>query len=399
MSKKLESEVWNVERCAGCGACVVACSKCIVKFEGDKEHPSRKDIWKNVGLTKSKLDVCHFCEMEGVKFCELSCPRLVEEWPDGPVLRNVLVRTAGKKKTNNPNEIITNLLAGAMQARMIDGAVISDIDRWTLIPYPLVATSISELVESAGNQYIWSPTLQGLKEAIYKMGLKKVAVVGTPCVMQALDRIEKADAKALKHIAERIKLKVGVFCSGVYTQAALEEISESLKIPISSLQSISVSQKDDSLSVATYSGEKKEMKLSEATKLIRAGCGRCYDLLSEASDISIGPIGAGEGHSVAILRTSAGANALDNAANLKLLETKHGVDEKALKTAKEAKKKRKRAEMIDGLKILMLEALRDPARIEEARKKFTEIYYQKTTNERKEKEPEGRYGCGTCSLC
>jgi coenzyme F420 hydrogenase subunit beta len=399
MSKKLESEVWDVERCAGCGACVVACSKRIVKFEGNEEHPSKKEIWKNVGLTRSKLDVCHFCEMEGVKFCELSCPRLVEEWPNGSVLRKVLVRTAGKKKINNPNEIITNLLAGAIQARMIDGAVISDIDRWTLIPYPLVATSISEIVESAGNQYIWSPTLEGLKESIDKKGLKNVAVVGTPCVLQALDRIEKSEEKALRYIADRIKLRVGVFCSGVYTQAALKELSESLKIPISSLQTISVSQKDDLLSVATYSGDKKEMKLSEVTKLIRAGCGRCYDLLSETSDISIGPIGAKEGYSVAIVRTSAGVNVLDNAVNLKLLETKEGVDEKALNTAKEAKKKRKRAEMIDGLKILMLEALRDPSRIEEARKKFTEIYYQKTTNERQEKEPEGRYGCGTCSLC
>jgi coenzyme F420 hydrogenase subunit beta len=311
----------------------------------------------------------------------------------------MLVRTGGKKTSGNPNEIITNLLIGAMKNRMIDGAVISDIDRWTLIPFPLVALSISDLVESVGNQYVWSPTLEGLKEAIYKKGLKNVAVVGTPCILQALDSIEKSEEKALRYIADRIKLKVGVFCSGVYSQAAIKEISEALKISLSTIESISVSQKDDLLSVGTWSGEKKEMKLSEVTELVRIGCGRCYDLLSETSDISIGPIGAKEGYSVAIVRTSAGVNVLDNAVNLKLLDTKEGVDEKALKNAKETKKRRKRAEMIDRLKVLMLEALRDPSRVEEAKKRFAEVYFRKTIDNRQEKEPEGKEGCGTCSLC
>ena len=99
---------------------------------------------------------------------------------------------------------------------MIDGAVISDVDRWTLIPFPLVAISISDLVESVGNQYVWSSTLEGLKEAIYEKGLKNVAVVGTPCALQALDCIEKSEEKALRYIADRIKLRVGVFCSGVF---------------------------------------------------------------------------------------------------------------------------------------------------------------------------------------
>jgi coenzyme F420 hydrogenase subunit beta len=370
-----------------------------LKFEADGEHPFKNEIWKDVGLTRSKLDVCHFCEMEGAKLCEISCPRLIEDWPDGPVLRKVLVRTCGKETTGNPNEIITNLLIGAMERRMIDGAVISDVDRWTLIPFPLVAISISDLVESVGNQYVWSPTLEGLKEAVYERGLENVAVVGTPCMLQALDCIEGSEEKALRYIADRVKLRVGVFCSGVYSQAALEEVSESLKIPLSSIESISVSQKDDLLSVGTWSGEKKEMKLSDVAELVRIGCGRCYDMVSETSDISIGPIGAKEGYSAAIVRTSAGLNVLDNAVNMKLLEFKEGVDEKALENAKETKKKRKRAEMIDHLKVLMLKALRDPSRVEEAKKVFAEVYYRKTKDNRQKKAAEGKEGCGTCSLC
>lgn len=398
MSKKLESEVWNMERCAGCGACVTACSKRIVHFDDDADHPSKKKIKKTVALTTSILDTCHFCDMAGEHLCEDACPRLQEDWKDGPVLKALLVNTAvGKNHSGEPNDVIAYLLAGAMQAGLIDAVVMTDVDRWTMVPGPKVATSIAEIMESAGNQYIWHPTLEGLTEAIYKMDLKKVAVVGTPCNIQALSRIGASGTRALGYLNDRIKIKVGLFCSGVYKKQALKDIAAAVKIPATHIKSVSVSQKDDQLTVMTHDGQTKKMKLSQATNLIRVGCGRCYDLLSEQSDISIGPIGAKKGASVAIVRTSAGEVVLDNAVALGLVATKEGVDEKALAEAKESKKRRKRAEMIDGLQILMLEALRDPTKVEEAKKKFGEIYYKKSGGGKMDTEPQG--GCGTCSTC
>lgn len=354
---------------------------------------------KRVGLTNTRLDVCHFCDMEGVRLCELSCPRLQEDWDDGPVLREMLVKTTGKHKSGNPNEVIAYLLAGAMQNGMIDGVVMTDVDRWTLIPRPNVGRSISGVFESAGNQYIWSPTLEGLKEAIYKEDLKQVAVVGNPCMIQALDRLERSGQKALTHLSDRVKLKVGLFCTGVYKQEALDEIASSLKVPLHSIKWLSVDQKGDKLVAMTFGGEEKKMKLSDATSLIRAGCGRCPDLVSEASDISIGPIGAKKGSSVAIVRTFAGENVLDTAVALGLLEEAKGVDKNTLDAAKEAKKKRKRAEMIDGLQILMLEAMKDPSRIEEAKKKFGEIYFKDKGGSATASPSKGSTGCGPCDMC
>ena len=399
MSKQLESEVWNLERCAGCGACVTACSKRILFFEEGANHPIKEKVTKTVGLSTTVLDVCHFCEMAGEMLCELSCPRMQEEWPDGPVKRKVLIRTVGENPSGVTNEVVANLLAGAMRAGMIDGALISDVDRWTLVSHPRVATSIAEVVESAGNQFIWNPTLEGLAEAVYENGLRRLAVVGLPCMNEALERISTSDTRALDYIADRIVLRVGLFCAGVYKQESLSEISSLLKIPMSSIKAISVSQRDDRLLVTTFSGEDMEVKLSEVAKLVRKGCGRCYDLLAEAADISIGPLGAPEGYSVAIVRTDNGENALDNAVAWGLLEVKDGVDENALEVLKANKKKRKVAEMIDGLQILMLEAFKDPSRIEEARKRFGEYYSMKTEGKAKEKEPADKYGCGTCSLC
>jgi len=398
VSKKLESEVWDLDRCAGCGACVATCSKRIVRFE-DIEHPKKKKVIKTIGQTSKPLDVCHFCDMEGFNLCDLSCPRIKKEWPDGPVLKTTLIRTKGKVPSEEPNEIIAYLLSSAMQAGMIDGVIVTDVDPWTLVPYPKVATSISEVIEAAGNQYIWSPTLEGLKDAIYKKGLKRLAVVGTPCVIQALQKMSEEDRNALNYIMSKIKVRVGLFCSGIYRVDALKDISGAVGVPITNLQTISVNQKGDKLKVTTYDGKSKEMKLSDTTKLIRKGCGRCYDLTSEFSDISIGPIGAKKGYATAIIRTGAGQNVLDNAVRYATLETKDGVDMKALKGAKDSKARRKQAEMMDDLKILMLEALRNPAKVEEAKAKFGEVYYKGTGGKEDKEKPKGRSSCGTCSLC
>lgn len=399
MSRQLESEVWNLERCAGCGACVVACSKRILYFEGDVDHPSKEVVRKTVALSTTTLDVCHFCEMAGEKLCELSCPRMQEEWADGPFRREVLVRTTGKRPSGVTNDVVGNLLAGAMRAGMIDGALISDVDRWTLVSNPRVATSIADLVESAGNQFIWNPTLEGLTDAIYESDLRRLAVVGLPCMMQATERISASNAKALDYISGRIVLRVGLFCAGVYKQESLSAISSMLKVPQSSIKAISTSQADDRLEVTTFGGEVMEVKLSDVARLVRKGCGRCYDLLAECADISLGPLGAPEGYSAAIVRTDRGENVLDNAIAWDLLETKEGVDDKALAAMKETKRKRKAAEMIDGLQILMLEAIKDPSRIDEARKRFGEYYNMRTIGPKKEAEPADKSGCGTCSLC
>ena len=39
MSEQLERYVWELEKCAGCGACVACCSKGVLQFSEAHEHP------------------------------------------------------------------------------------------------------------------------------------------------------------------------------------------------------------------------------------------------------------------------------------------------------------------------------------------------------------------------
>jgi ferredoxin len=79
MSTRLQQEVWALDRCSGCGVCVAACSKGVLYWNGD-QHPLLEEREKALGLSHIKLRTCEVCE----KFCELSCPRLVDCTPMEP---------------------------------------------------------------------------------------------------------------------------------------------------------------------------------------------------------------------------------------------------------------------------------------------------------------------------
>ncbi|TLN09763.1 4Fe-4S dicluster domain-containing protein, partial [bacterium] len=74
MVKRLESEVWELDNCSGCGMCVAACSKQVLVWQ-EESHPVKQVRTKTLGLSKTTLDSCTFCR----KFCEEVCPRL-EHW-------------------------------------------------------------------------------------------------------------------------------------------------------------------------------------------------------------------------------------------------------------------------------------------------------------------------------
>ena len=48
MVKRLETEVWSLDTCAGCGLCVATCSKQMLEWDGG-DHPVLQKRTKTVG--------------------------------------------------------------------------------------------------------------------------------------------------------------------------------------------------------------------------------------------------------------------------------------------------------------------------------------------------------------
>jgi coenzyme F420 hydrogenase subunit beta len=369
MSTRLQQEVWALERCSGCGVCVAACSKGVLYWDGE-QHPLLEKREKALGLSHLKLRTCEVCE----KFCELSCPRLVD-WTAMEPRTMVSARSAGVVHSSAPNDVIQALLVAARSADLIDGVVMLDMDPWTLESVARVATTVDEIVSSVGMQYLWAPVLSALNEAIFDLGLTRLAVVGSPCVAEGARRLMNAEHERLWPYQKAIRLTIASFCTGIYMPNMVTELLErGMGIARHQIRGLTTSATNGTLAVALWDGTERSIPLTDVEPFTRHGCGSCDDYLGESADIAVGAIGAQPGYATLIARTPAGEVFVQNARGFGLLETIDQVDKAALSAAKEDKDRRARAQAFDEFRILMLDALSDPGKRAQVRKQFVSLY-------------------------
>jgi coenzyme F420 hydrogenase subunit beta len=370
MSKQLEREVWALDRCSGCGLCVATCSKGMLHWDERGKHPVREIRQKTIGLTQIPLDSCTFCEV----FCEETCPRLYE-WKELPARRTVSAKTKGVMDSGEPNEVIKRLLISALSADLIDGVIMSDVDGWNVQPQAKVMTKAGEIADSLGAQGLWVPVLSILNEAVYEKKLRKIAVVGPPCVSQAIRTLMASENTRLNPYKEAIELTIAVFCTGTYDPRLVYELLEGVKgISRHDVRRVHVSPRDRELRILLWDDSTKTIPLSKIEGYTRPGCASCADFLGESADIAVGSLGAKEGYCTLITRSEVGDLCLQNTLDFELLEVVEEVDEEALKRAKEQKEGRERAEAFDELMLMMLDALREPRKRAEVREEFIRLY-------------------------
>lgn len=389
MSTRLQQEVWALERCSGCGACVAACSKGVLYWNGE-QHPVLETRTKALGLSRIRLRTCEVCE----KFCELSCPRLVDWTPMEP-RSMVSARSAGVIKSGAPNDVIQALLVAARSADLIDGVLMLDMDHYTLEPVARVATTVHEIVNSVGMQYLWAPVLSVLNEAVFERKLDRLAVVGPPCVAEGARRLMNSEHALLWPYRDAIRLTISTFCTGMYMPDMVTDLLEQGKgIARQQIRSLATSLADGELKATLWDGAELTIPLTEVEPFTRHGCGSCDDYLGESADIAIGAMGALPDHATLITRTPVGDLFVQNARRFGLLETMDQVNEAALAAAKEAKDRRARAQAFDEFRILMLDALSDPAKRSRVNKLFTGLYGAGQTAA--VKKEAGYVSCGAC---
>lgn len=389
MLTRLQKEVWALQRCSGCGACVAACSKGVL-YWGEEQHPLLEERQKTLGLSQLRLRTCEVCE----RFCELSCPRLVDREPI-EARATISARSAGVVSSGAPNDVIQALLVAARSADLIDGAIVPDIDPWTLEPTARVATTIDEIVSGLGMQHLWTPVLGALNRAIFELGLTKLAIVGPPCAAEGARRLMNAKHERLWPYQKAIRLTIAPFCTGAYWPAMIVELLERGKgIPRQHIRSLTTSVANGSVTVALWNGTDRQIPLTEVEPFTRQGCARCDDYLGESADVAVGAVGALSGCATIIARTPAGEAVVQNARAFGLLETVDEVDEAALSAAKGEKDRRARAQAFDEFRILMLDGLSNPEKRAEARRSFVRLFGSSQTGSLKREECNA-----SCSGC
>lgn len=321
--------------CMGCGACVVACPRGVLAYEG--EQPVQTD-------TESGAAGCRFGD-RGCTVCAKACPRLHADDPtvlesavlgrarrdDEPagVARTVTAARATCASTHAAAQdggFVTALLSWALEHGMIDGAVVSSVDPSApLQPAPVLATTPAELAAAARSRYTYSANPLVLRDVAPS---RRVALVGTPCQVAAVRRAQASGLKRFRSVA----FTVGLMCSESFTvDGLLHGVLESrLGIALGDVRKVNIKGRvlvsvepgrEGFLRRGAIDGSAArilepglvEIPLRECKPFAREACHWCPDFAAELADVSAGGLGL-DGWTVAMARTPLGEDWLHAAA-------------------------------------------------------------------------------------
>jgi coenzyme F420 hydrogenase subunit beta len=219
--------------------------------------------------------------------------------------------------------VVTTLLTFALKNKRVDGVAVSGTDKdKPLYPAPTLATTPQQILQSAGTRYSYSPNLLAFKKGI-EQNRKKLAFDGTPCQIEAIRKIQMIP---LKNYVEKLKLTIGLMCSGSFSYKGLVEnyIKGKLDINPSDISKINIKGK---VLLEMKSGETKAIPLKKVQPYLRKSCSTCTDFSAELADISVGGLGL-NGWSLVIIRTEIGEKLFTDAVKAELLEVRPVKEEK-----------------------------------------------------------------------
>ncbi len=345
----LEHEVIFRDLCSGCGACEAVCPDDVIEVE---EYPRLVGKCTNCGYC---LALCPRSFLSN----EAAERKLFGEVDEG-LLGHVEVKIAARAMEQWVMEeaqdggFVTALLRYLLENKLVDGAVVSAVDEgepWK--PVPKLVTRAEELVNTGGTRYSNSASIRVLKEA-GKRGLKELALVGVPCQIEGMRKIQNYPIEDVK--LPRVKFSIALFCKGNFLHGGLmkELIAGKYKIDLREMTRIDIKGKNV---VVNVGDEEVLIPLKEAHEYLRQGCKVCYDFTSRLSDFSVGSVGSPKGYSTVIARTKIAAEILDKMEAEKVIEAqglkmeKPGVEmiELLQKIKERDAKKHTRRKVIDAM--------------------------------------------------
>jgi coenzyme F420 hydrogenase subunit beta len=307
----LIQEVQKPGLCHRCGACVTFCTAInygALELDDDGK-PRYGEIEKCI-----ECGLCHAICPEIDELEEETKRRIGWSAPIGRVIETTVARAQDAAIRDNATDggVVTALLLHLLERGRIDGAIVTkQVGRFQRRPF--LATSAEEIREAAGFFFDTSHGMKTFSDAymtyssieefdpLVKKGLGRVALVGTPCQIKSVRRMQAMGIVP----SDSIQLCLGLFCSGnfVFGDEQRQKIAAAGDFAWDDVRKINIKEH---LLVHLASGEKREIDLDELDFMRRYACQYCPDYAAEYSDISFGGIGAQEGWTTVITRTPLG---------------------------------------------------------------------------------------------
>jgi coenzyme F420 hydrogenase subunit beta len=312
-------EVQDRGICGRCGGCVSFCSA------GEFNALGMRDDGLPELIDEEKCVKCGICY--------LICPQIKTlnrdlnekmSWksPIGPRRRHASARTTSPAimEVCTDGGVVTSLLAYALDKKLIQAAIVSK----RMGPFtrqPMVATNSDELMEAAGSHFeetfhldeigrrynSFVPSIKDIKK-LGKRNLEKIALVGTPCQIYTLRKME-----LLKVVpSDTIVLTIGLFCMENFSfdEGARRRLEKSIGVHLKSIRKLNIK---DNVIVTQESGEVVHVPFEAVHEFARPACFACSDFACDYADISCGGLGSPDKYTTTIVRTSVGEKVYNGA--------------------------------------------------------------------------------------
>ncbi len=269
------------EDCIGCGACALVCPTNAIS--------EQKNIFPVTSLDNEEME-------EGF---------LKGERDDDLGLYSELF-AAGTNIEGQDGGIVTALLARGIETRLLDAAVVV-LNREIYGAKAALVDDIQGILGAKGTKYMRVPVMPRLMEAL-KSGKRKIAVVGTPCQIRVIRKLQHRGYFNDEFADAEIFL-LGLFCFESFDYRDLRtHTQELLGIDLDEADKIQIAK---GKYIVTHEGREYSCSVRELEHDVREGCRFCGDLVSRLADISIGSIGSPDGYSTVIVRSDRGKKLLE----------------------------------------------------------------------------------------
>ena len=308
---ELQAEVQNADLCTGCGMCAGLC-------------PYIKEMDEKIAV----IERCGRSEGRCYRFCPRTATDLdtLDEMAFGarrsdPILGSyrslsaarsgdAAVRAAGQYGGMASALVIHALERGAVDAALLTGYS----DRKGVLPRPAVARNREEVLACSGSKYTAAPTLSALNELL-KTG-EKVAVVGRPCQVTAIRKMQHYDDRAQ---VKNIHLLIGLFCLWALEYRTYASYLND-QVDVKQIKKIDIPKNDDFI-VYTNGGTAR-VPIDKIKGFIRPTCEVCFDVTAELADLSLGSTEWEDDWNTMLVRSETGEKLVKDALKANVITTK-----------------------------------------------------------------------------
>lgn len=198
----------------------------------------------------------------------------------------------------------TAMLVSGMQRGLFDVAIVVQRKNGYRAQ-AVIAENVDELMKARGTKYQRVKMISRLAELVEK-GKKKIAIVGTPCEVRAIRKIQQTFLNDYPDVQITM---LGLFCYEAFVYDKLKE--ETRNLLGVDLDKSEKTQIHKGKFIVTVDGKDYSCRVRDLGKAVENGCAYCDDFVSRLADVSIGSVGSPDGYSTVIVRSDKGKELLD----------------------------------------------------------------------------------------